>query len=156
MSKIEESIDVMVPVHVAYNQWTQFEDFPRFMEGVEEVRQLDETKLHWRAKVAGKEREWDARITEQKPDERIAWTSIDGAPNGGVVTFHTLEGDTTRVMLQLEFEPEGLVEKAGDALGLVKSRAKGDLDRFKEYVERRGTETGAWRGEVEQGATKSA
>jgi uncharacterized membrane protein len=155
MSKIEESIDVMVPVHVAYNQWTQFEDFPRFMEGVEEVRQLDETKLHWRAKVAGKEREWDARITEQKPDERIAWTSIDGAPNGGVVTFHTLEGDTTRVMLQLEFEPEGLVEKAGDALGLVKSRAKGDLDRFKGYVEKRGTETGAWRGEVEQGATKS-
>jgi uncharacterized membrane protein len=154
MSKIEESIDVMVPVHTAYNQWTQFEQFPRFMEGVEEVRQLDNTKLHWRAKVAGKEREWDAKITEQKPDDRIAWESIDGAPNGGVVTFHTLEGDTTRVMLQLEFEPESLVEKAGDALGMVKSRTKGDLGRFKEYVEKRGTETGAWRGEVEQGATK--
>ncbi|HEY2803452.1 MAG TPA: SRPBCC family protein [Actinomycetota bacterium] len=156
MSKIEESIDVMVPVHVAYNQWTQFEDFPKFMEGVEQVHQLDDTKLHWRAKVAGQEREWDARITEQKPDDRIAWTSIDGAPNGGVVTFHELEGDTTRVMLQLEFDPEGLIEKTGDALGLVKGRTKGDLDRFKEYVEKRGTETGAWRGEVEQGATKSA
>lgn len=155
MSKIEESIDVIVPVHTAYNQWTQFEHFPKFMEGVEEVRQLDDTKLHWRAKVAGKEREWDAKITEQKPDERIAWMSIDGAPNGGVVTFHTLEGDTTRVMLQLEFEPEGLVEKAGDALGLVKGRAKGDLERFKEFVEKRGTETGAWRGEVEQGTPKS-
>jgi uncharacterized membrane protein len=156
MSKIEESIDVMVPVHVAYNQWTQFEDFPKFMEGVEQVHQLDDTKLHWRAKVAGQEREWDARITEQKPDDRIAWTSIDGAPNGGVVTFHELEGDTTRVMLQLGFDPEGLIEKTGDALGLVKGRTKGDLDRFKEYVEKRGTETGAWRGEVEQGATKSA
>ena len=155
MSKIEESIDVTVPVHTAYNQWTQFEDFPRFMEGVEEVHQLDDTKLHWRAKVAGKEREWDAKIIEQKPDERIAWASIDGAANGGVVTFHELQGDATRVMLQLEFEPEGLVEKAGDALGLVKSRAKGDLGRFKEYVEERGA-TGAWRGEVEQGAAKRA
>jgi uncharacterized membrane protein len=155
MSKIEESIDVMVPVHTAYNQWTQFEDFPKFMEGVEDVRQLDDTKLHWRAKVAGKEREWDAKITEQKPDDRIAWMSIDGAPNGGVVTFHALEGDTTRVMLQLEFEPEGLVEKAGDALGMVKGRAKGDLGRFKEFVEKRGTETGAWRGEVEQDTPKS-
>jgi uncharacterized membrane protein len=146
----------MVPVHTAYNQWTQFEDFPKFMEGVEEVRQLDDTKLHWRAKVAGKEREWNAKITEQKPDDRIAWMSTDGAPNGGVVTFHTLEGDATRVMLQLEFEPEGLLEKAGDALGLVKGRAKGDLERFKEYVEKHGTESGAWRGEVEQGVTKSA
>jgi uncharacterized membrane protein len=153
MSKIEESIDVMVPVNTAYNQWTQFEEFPKFMEGVEEVRQIDDTKLHWRAKVAGKEREWNAKITEQKPDERIAWMSIDGAPNGGVVTFHELAGDTTRVMLQLEFEPEGLVEKAGDALGLVKGRAKGDLERYKNFVESRGTETGVWRGEVERGAS---
>ena len=150
MSQIEESIDVNVPVRTAYNQWTQFEEFPRFMEGVESVKQLDDTRLHWVAEVAGRRREWEAKITEQNPDERVAWTSIDGAPNAGVVTFHRIDDNTTRIMLQLEFEPENVVEKAGDALGLVRRRAKGDLQRFKEFIESRGRETGAWRGQVEQ------
>jgi uncharacterized membrane protein len=148
MSTIEQSIDVDVPVATAYNQWTQFEAFPRFMEGVEEVRQIDDTHLHWRAKFAGREQEWDAEITEQHPDERVAWKSTDGAQNAGVVTFHELDPGTTRVMLQLDVEPDGLVEKAGDALGLVKRRAAGDLERFKEMIEGRGQETGAWRGDV--------
>ena len=150
MSQIEESIDVNVPVRTAYNQWTQFEEFPRFMEGVESVKQLDDTRLHWVAEVAGRRREWEAKITEQNPDERVAWTSIDGAPNAGVVTFHRIDDNTTRIMLQLEFQPENVVEKAGDALGLVRRRAKGDLQRFKEFIESRGRETGAWRGQVEQ------
>ena len=150
MSQIEESIDVNVPVRTAYNQWTQFEEFPRFMEGVESVKQLDDTRLHWVAEVAGRRREWEAKITEQNPDERVAWTSIDGAPNAGVVTFHRIDDNTTRIMLQLEFQPENVVEKAGDALGLVRRRAKGDLQRFKEFIESRGQETGAWRGQVEQ------
>ena len=150
MSQIEESIDVHVPVRTAYNQWTQFEEFPRFMEGVESVKQLDDTRLHWVAEVAGRRREWEAKITEQNPDERVAWTSIDGAPNAGVVTFHRIDDNTTRIMLQLEFQPENVVEKAGDALGLVRRRAKGDLQRFKEFIESRGRETGAWRGQVEQ------
>ena len=150
MSQIEESIDVNVPVRTAYNQWTQFEEFPRFMEGVESVKQLDDTRLHWVAEVAGRRREWEAKITEQNPDERVAWTSVDGAPNAGVVTFHRIDDNTTRIMLQLEFQPENVVEKAGDALGLVRRRAKGDLQRFKEFIESRGQETGAWRGQVEQ------
>jgi uncharacterized membrane protein len=149
MSTIEESIDVRVPVSTAYNQWTQFEEFPRFMEGVERVAQLDDTRLHWAAEIAGQRREWDAEITEQRPDERIAWTSTEGARNAGVVTFHRLSDDTTRVMLQLEYEPEGVVESAGDVLGVVRRRAKGDLERFKEMIESRGQESGAWRGEVE-------
>jgi uncharacterized membrane protein len=153
MSKIEESIDVQVPVRTAYNQWTQFEEFPQFMEGVSEVEQVDDTHLHWRAEVAGQEREWDAEITEQTPDQRVAWTNTSGASNAGVVTFHRLGDNKTRVMLQLEFEPGSLVEKAGDAVGLVRRRAKGDLQRFKEFIEARGRETGAWRGEVEQRAT---
>jgi uncharacterized membrane protein len=148
MSTIEESVEINVPVRTAYDQWTQFEEFPRFMEGVESVRQVDDTHLHWVAEVAGQRREWDAEITEQHPDERIAWTSTSGQRNAGVVTFHRLDDDRTKVMLQLDHEPEGLVDKAGDALGFVKRRAKGDLERFRELIESRGSESGAWRGEV--------
>ena len=148
MSSIQESVDVNVPVQVAYNQWTQFEEFPQFMEGVESVRQVDDTHMHWVADIGGVEREWDAEVTEQHPDERVAWTSTTGAKHGGVVTFHRLSEDTTRVMLQLDFEPEGLVEKVGDKLGFVKRRATGDLERFKKLIEARGVESGAWRGDV--------
>ena len=150
MSEILESIDVNVPVRTAYNQWTQFESFPRFMEGVEKVEQVDDTTLEWTAEIAGVRRSWRARITEQTPDQRIAWTSTDGARNAGVVTFHRLDDDRSRVTLQLDVEPEGAVEATGDALGFVRRRATGDLERFKEFIEARGEATGAWRGEVEQ------
>ena len=155
MANIEQSIDVQVPVRTAYDQWTQFEEFPKFMEGVEEVRQIDDTHTHWRTKVAGKEKEFDAVISEQTPDQRIAWESQGGPEHAGVVTFHRIDDNVTRVMLQMDYEPEGVVEKAGDALGLVTRRVKGDLGRFKEMIESRGAggETGAWRGEVEQSAT---
>ncbi len=148
MSSIEESVEINVPVRAAYDQWTQFEEFPRFMEGVESVRQIDDTHLHWVAEIAGQRREWEAAITEQHPDERIAWASTEGQRNAGVVTFHRLDEDRTTVMLQLDHEPEGLVDKAGDALGLVRRRAKGDLERFRELIESRGTATGGWRGDV--------
>jgi uncharacterized membrane protein len=148
-STIEQSIDVHVPVRTAYNQWTQFEEFPRFMEAVVEVRQLDDTHLHWKANVGGKEKEWDAVITEQLPDQRIAWTNTTGARNAGVVTFHRLSDNHTRVMLQLDYEPEGLVENVGDMIGVVSRRVRGDLERFKAFIESRGQETGAWRGTVE-------
>jgi uncharacterized membrane protein len=153
VSNIEQSIDVSVPVRSAYNQWTQFEEFPRFMEGVEEIRQVDDTHLHWRTKVAGREKEFDAEVTEQLPDERVAWRSQAGAEHAGVVTFHRLGDNETRVMVQMDVEPEGVVEKAGDALGLVKRRVHGDLERFKELIEGRGSESGAWRGEVRQTKT---
>jgi uncharacterized membrane protein len=153
MATIEQSIDVEVPVRTAYDQWTQFEQFPQFMEGVEEVRQSGDTQTHWRAKVAGKEKEFDAVITEQTPDQRIAWTSEGGPEHAGVVTFHRLGEAKTRVMLQMDYEPEGVAEKIGDALGLVERRVKGDLARFKELIESRGTATGAWRGQVDQSAT---
>jgi uncharacterized membrane protein len=148
MSEIIESIEVDVPVRTAYNQWTQFESFPKFMEAVKEVRQLDDTTLEWVADVAGKEKRWKAKITEQKPDERVAWTSTEGARNAGVVTFHRLGEGRTRVTLQLDVDPEGPIENAGDALGVVKRQVQGDLKRFKEFIESRGQETGAWRGEV--------
>jgi uncharacterized membrane protein len=148
MSEIMEAVEVNVPVRTAYDQWTQFESFPRFMEGVKQVRQLDDTTLEWVADVAGKEKRWKAKITEQRPDERVAWTSIDGARNAGVVTFHRLDEGKTRVTLQLDVDPEGPVENVGDALGLVKRQVEGDLKRFKEFIESRGQETGAWRGEV--------
>ena len=150
MATIEESVEVEVPVRTAYNQWTQFEEFPQFMEGVEEVRQLDDTKVHWVAEIAGQRREWDAEITEQVPDERIAWCSTEGATNAGVVTFHRLGEGKSKVMLQLDFEPEGAMEKVGDKLGIVKTRTKADLQRFKKFIESQGRETGAWRGEVDQ------
>ena len=153
MSNIEESIDVAVPVRTAYNQWTQFEEFPQFMDGVEEVRQLDDTHLHWVAEIAGVRREWQAEVTEQTPDQRIAWQSTNGAQHAGVVTFHRIDDGQSRVMLQLDTEPEGIAEKAGDALGVLKRQVKGDLERFKKLIESRGSESGAWRGEVEQDAT---
>lgn len=149
MSKIEESIEVDCPVSVVYNQWTQFEEFPKFMEGVEQVIQLDDERLHWKAKIAGQEREWDALIVEQRPDERIAWKSEDGSENAGVVTFHKLDRDRSKVMLQLDFNPQDMIEAAGDTLGFVRRRAAGDLERFKAFIEERGHETGAWRGEIE-------
>ena len=149
-SNVEESIEVNVPVGTAYNQWTQFEEFPMFMDSVHEVRQVDRTHLRWRADVAGKEKEWDAEITEQIPDKRIAWRSTSGVPNGGVVTFHKIDDTTTKVMLQMQYTPEGAVESIGDALGAVRMQTRRNLERFKEMIEARGTETGAWRGEVTQ------
>jgi uncharacterized membrane protein len=149
-SSIIKSIDVHVPVRTAYNQWTQFEQFPKFMEGVEQVRQLDDKRLHWKANIAGKVEEWDARITEQTPDQRVAWTSTTGAHNAGVVTFHRLDDNMCRVTLQIEYDPEGFVESVGDALGFVSRRIEGDLKRFKQFIESRGQETGAWRGEIKQ------
>ena len=153
MPMIEESIEVKVPVRTAYNQWTQFEEFPQFMEGVEYVQQKDDTHLRWRAEVAGKTEEWDAEVTEQIPDERVAWKSTNGKQNAGVVTFHRLGEDRTRVTVQMEWATDGVAEKAGSALGLDDRRVKGDLERFKEMIEARGSETGAWRGEVRQDAT---
>jgi len=154
MSQIIETVDVDVPVRTAYDQWTQFESFPMFMEGVEKVEQLDDTTLRWTANIAGQERTWKARITEQNPDERIAWTSIDGARNAGVVTFHRLDDEMTRVTLQMDVDPDGPVDNIGDALGLLERRVKGDLKRFKEFIEGRGVETGAWRGSVPQGGSR--
>jgi uncharacterized membrane protein len=152
MASVVESIDVKVPVSTAYNQWTQFEEFPRFMEGVESVTQRDDTHLFWKAEVAGKTKEWDAEVTEQKPDERVAWRNISGAENAGVVTFHRIDDETTRVTLQMDVDPEGVVENVGTGLGFLDRRVKGDLERFKEYIEGRGTESGAWRGTVEAGS----
>ena len=154
MSNITKSIDVDVPVRVAYNQWTQFEEFPRFMEGVEAVQQLDNRRLHWKANIAGKTEEWDAVITEQEPDMRVAWTNTTGAKNAGVVTFHKLDDHKTRVTLQLDYDPEGVVENVGDKLGFVGRRVEGDLKRFKEFIEARGQATGAWRGEIKDSQVK--
>jgi uncharacterized membrane protein len=152
MSKILEAVDVAVPIRTAYDQWTQFETFPKFMEGVKSVRQLDDRTLEWVADVAGREKRWEAKITEQEPDKRIAWTSTEGAHNAGVVTFHRIDDGTSRVTLQLDVDPDGPVENVGDALGLVSRQVKGDMKRFKEFIEERGHETGAWRGEVDQTA----
>jgi uncharacterized membrane protein len=151
MSTVEESIDVDVPVRVAYNQWTQFESFPQFMENIEEVRQIDDTRLHWRANFGGHEVEWDAVITEQLPDERIAWRAAEGKKNAGVVTFHRLSDDSSRLMVQIEHESDGAVERIGSALGVDSREVKNNLKRFKELVESRGRETGAWRGTVDHG-----
>ncbi|WBY01780.1 SRPBCC family protein [Ramlibacter tataouinensis] len=150
LSTIEESVDLAVPVRTAYNQWTQFEQFPRFMASVHEVRQIDDTHLHWKAVVAGKTKEWDAEITEQIPDQRIAWRSTSGPMNTGVVTFDKIGEDRTRVRLQMDYRPESLAEKVGDAVGGVRMTARGNLQRFKQLVESRGAETGGWRGTVTQ------
>ena len=147
MAQIIESIDVSVPVTTAYNQWTQFESFPDFLDEVDSITQLDDTHTRWKVTVGGVTREFDAEITEQHPDERVAWNSIGGeTEHAGVVTFQKLDDEHTRVMLQLSFEPEGFTEKAGDVLGVVKMRAKGDMKRFSEFIENRGGATGAWRG----------
>ena len=149
MSTVEQSIDIDVPVRVAYDHWTQFEAFPEFMDGIEEVRQIDDTHLHWRAKIGGHVAEWDAVITEQLPDERVAWKATDGKANAGVVTFHRLGDESSRVMVQIEHESEGVMEKVGAALGADQREVKNSLERFKELVERRRGASGAWRGEVE-------
>jgi uncharacterized membrane protein len=156
MANITEAVDVNVPVRTAYDQWTQFEEFPQFMEGVEQVRQIDDTHQVWRTKIAGREKEFEATITEQTPDQRVAWTAEHGPEHAGVVTFHRVDDDVTRVTLQMDYKPEGAVEKAGDTLGLVKRRVKGDLERFKAMIEARGPggESGAWRGEVGQTSTE--
>ena len=148
MAKIEKDIVVDVPVSVAYDQWTQFESFPEFMEGVKEVVQLDEKRLRWRAEIAGKDQEWEAEITDQVPDRHIAWRSVTGAMNAGSVIFQPAGDGQTKVALQLTYETDEAVEKVGDALGVVERRVSGDLDRFKKFVESRGAPTGAWRGEI--------
>ena len=154
MSTVEQSIEVDVPVGVAYDQWTQFESFPTFMDGIEEVRQIDDTHLHWRANLGGHEVEWDAVITEQLPDERIAWKATDGKANAGVVTFHRLSDASSRIMVQIEHESEGVMEKVGSALGADTHEVKNALRRFKDLVESRGGSTGSWRGTVEGGQTR--
>jgi len=149
MANIQKTIDVPVPIHQAYNQWTQFETFPRFMQGVKEVRQLDDRRLHWRADVAGHEMEWDAEITEQVPDTRVAWRSTDGPPNAGVVDFHRLDDTNTQVSLQMEAEPETLTEKVGDKVGMLDRQVEGDLKRFRDFIAERGSATGAYRGQID-------
>jgi uncharacterized membrane protein len=151
VANITESVEVNVPISTAYNQWTQFEEFPKFMEGVESVTQLDDTHLRWVAEIGGKQAEWTGEISEQRPDERVAWKAIEGHGNSGVVTFHRLNEGQTRVTVQMAYETEGLVETLGSVLGSDSRRVKGDLERFKALVESRGVETGAWRGEVERG-----
>ena len=151
---ITESIEVDVPVSTAYNQWTQFEDFPLFMEGVEHVEQLDDTRLHWIAKVGGKTNEWDAKILEQHPDKQVSWISEDGKKTRGTVTFEPIGESRTRISLSMSYQAEGLTEALGSAVGLDERRVRGDLQRFKELIESRGAESGAWRGEVSAGSTK--
>jgi uncharacterized membrane protein len=150
MTDVTQSVDVDVDVRTAYNQWTQFEEFPKFMEGVNRIEQLDDTHLRWDVEIAGVDRSFEAEITEQTPDQRVAWTSRSGSDQSGVVTFHALNDDQTRVTLQMTFDPEGIVEQVADKTGLVNMRTKGDLERFKEFIEGRGAETGAWRGEIDR------
>jgi len=149
MANVQKSITVDAPVHSVYNQWTQFESFPKFMGGVKEVRQEGDTRLHWKAQIAGKTEEWEAEITEQIPDRKIAWRSTSGAPNAGMVTFSPVSDSATEVSLQLDAQPQSVTEKVGDALGALDRQVKTDLEKFKRYIEERGgEETGAWRGEV--------
>ena len=156
MPKVDESIDVRVPVQQAYNQWTQFEDFPKFMEGIQSVQQLDDGHVKWVAEVRGETREWTTEITEQRPDEKIAWKTIGGeVKNDGVVTFEQLGNNQTRINVEMDVEGESGTENvAGDLLGVVKTQVRGDLERFKQLIESRGEETGAWRGEVQDGETQ--
>jgi uncharacterized membrane protein len=148
MERIEKTVEVDCPVRTVYNQWTQFEDFPKFMAGVKEVRQLDDTHLHWRAEVWGKDKEWDAEITEQEPDKRVSWQSVGGATNAGTVRFEPLAENRTLVRLALSYEPEGVTENIGSAMGAMQTQVEKSVKDFKQFIERRGTETGAWRGEV--------
>jgi uncharacterized membrane protein len=155
MEKIERSIEVDVPVRTAYNQWTQFEEFPRFMEGVERVQQLDDTTLRWEAEIAGVHKEWDAKIVRQEPDQEIRWMGFGEADNEGAVTFAPLDQDRTRLTVSMNIEPEGVAETVGTKLGIVGNRVEGDLERFKQLIEERGTETGAWRGSVPGSGTQA-
>jgi uncharacterized membrane protein len=148
MKTIQQSVDVTVPVSTAYNQWTQFESFPEFMDGVDEVTQETTTRTHWKTSIGGVHREFEANITEQHPDERVAWRTVDGPFHAGVVTFHRLDDEHTRVTLQMDYQPESMTEKVGTALGMVERRTAGDLQRFKTFIESHGIATGAWRGEV--------
>lgn len=148
MSRFEETVTVDVPVRVAYDQWTQFEDFPRFMDGVESVKQVTDRTLRWTATVGGRRKEWMADIVDQTPDTRIAWKSTDGAENAGAVLFRPLAPDRTEVTLRIDAEPDGAIESAGDALGFLQRRVHGDLERFKEHVEAKGGNGRAWRGEI--------
>ena len=154
MERIEKSIDVDRPIRTVYNQWTQFEEFPRFMAGVKEVKQLDDTHVHWHAEIWGKDEEWDAEITEQTPDERISWKSVSGAYNAGTVRFEPIGPERTRVRLVMAYDPEGVVENVGDALGIFSGRVQNTVEDFKKFIEKRGGETGAWRGEVHDSKTQ--
>jgi uncharacterized membrane protein len=156
MPKIQDSIEVQVPVRRAYNQWTQFEEFPKFMEGIQSVQQLDDTHVQWVAEIRGKSRQWTTEITEQQPDKKVAWKTIDGeVKNDGAVSFEPMAGGQTRVNVQMDVEGESTAENvAGDLLGVVKRQVRGDLERFKQLIENREEETGAWRGEVQEGDTK--
>lgn len=149
MSQVQETIDVDVPIRTAYDQWTQFESFPQFMDGVESITQVDETHNHWVTKIGGVTREFDTEITEQHPDERVAWRSVGGeTEHAGVVTFHRLDDAKTRVMIQIDWDPSGAAEKVGAAVGADDMQVKADAKRFKSFIESRGLETGAWRGDV--------
>ncbi len=150
MSTVTESVDVEVPIKVAYDQWTQFESFPQFMDGVQEIRQLDDTHTHWVVKIGGVTREFDATITEQHPEERVAWRADDGPNHAGVITFHRIDDNQTRVTAQMDIDPEGFVEKVADKAGILDRKVKGDMKRFKEFIEGRGSATGSWRGDVER------
>lgn len=156
MPTIEDTIEVQVPVRQAYNQWTQFEDFPKFMEGIQSVRQLDDTHVRWVAEIRGESREWTTEITEQQPDKKVAWKTTDGEiKNDGVVSFEQVGERQTRVNVQMDVEGESTAENvAGDLLGVVKRQVRGDLERFKQLIENHDEETGAWRGEVRDGETK--
>ena len=156
MAEVEKSIEVDAPVSTVYNQWTQFETFPEFMEGIENVKQLDQSKLHWTARIAGKEKQWDAVITKQEPDRAVAWRNVDGADNAGDVQFEAAGNGRTRIKLHMVYDPEGIVENVGDALGVVSRRVEGDLERFKKFIENRASETGAFRGEIHQAAPQGA
>ena len=153
MARMEKTVEIERPLRMVYDQWTQFEEFPRFMEGVEEVVQLDDKLLHWKARIGGKTEEWDAEIVHQQPDQSIAWRHTRGAVNAGVVTFMPIDAQRCRVSLSLEYDPKGFVEKVGDILGVVSRRVEGDLERFKRFIEERPAETGAWRGEIRPGGS---
>jgi hypothetical protein len=148
MGATTQSIDVNAPLRAVYNQWTQFEEFPRFMEGVDEVQQDGPKNLFWKVNIGGKDKHWEAEITEQVPEKRIAWQSVDGTPNSGEVTFDSLDSDRTRITLTMEYEPEGFLEKAGDAMGIPSGRVEGDLKRFRDFIENKGVETKGWRGQI--------
>ena len=153
MAQVQKSIDVEVPLSTAYNQWTQFESFPQFMSGVESITQVDDTRTHWVTNIAGVEREFDAEISEQHPDERVAWRSVGGeTTHAGVVTFHRIDDATTRLMVQIDWEPSGVAEKVASAVNVDDRQVQRDLEKFKELIESQGFETGAWRGDVPAGS----
>jgi uncharacterized membrane protein len=152
MASVIKSVDVEAPISAVYNQWTQFESFPQFMGGVEQITQTDDTHTHWVTSIGGVTREFDTEITEQHPEERVAWKSADGTTHAGVITFHRLSDTSTKVTAQIDWEPEGVVEKAGSVLGFDDRQVQSDLDRFKDFIESRGGETGGWRGDVPAGS----